>query len=211
MINLEIGKIIDLRKCISIKKGQTISKRLTNREDGLRLFSMYNGTDISQEAYGTTRAYICIMGNLKFKDKILKENEMIAFEKDEYFEIVANSNSVFLEIFENKGDIMINLEKGKVLDLKSLIDYEDGGISNLDLNSENGTKIMLMAFDKGEGLSPHKAPADALILALQGEAEVLVGEETFELKEGQQIVFPKDVLHNVSAKTKFKMLLILPK
>ena len=68
---------------------------------------------------------------------------------------------------------------------------------------------MVMAFDKGEGLSPHSAPGDALVIPLEGEAILSVGDKSYEIKVGEQLVFPKNIEHSVRAKTKYKMLLIL--
>ncbi|WP_215905086.1 cupin domain-containing protein [Treponema phagedenis] len=104
---------------------------------------------------------------------------------------------------------MKNIESGKVFELKNAIDCVDGGISNVDIVSKENLKMMLMAFDAGEGLTPHSAPGDALVVPLEGEAEVLVGEKTFKIKVGEHIVFPKNIIHNVTAVKKFKMLLIL--
>ena len=85
----------------------------------------------------------------------------------------------------------------------------DGGIANIDLVSKDGFKLVLLAFDAGEGLKPHKAPGDALVVALEGKAKLLVGDKEVEIESGEQIVFPENVIHNVTAITKFKMMLIL--
>ena len=51
---------------------------------------------------------------------------------------------------------MNNLVKaGEVMKLKDLISYEEGSISNLDVASTDTMKFVLMAFDKGTGLTPH--------------------------------------------------------
>ena len=50
---------------------------------------------------------------------------------------------------------MNNLVKaGEVMKLKDLISYEEGSISNLDVASTDTMKFVLMAFDKGTGLTP---------------------------------------------------------
>lgn len=59
---------------------------------------------------------------------------------------------------------------GEVMKLKDLIPYEAGSIVNMDIASNNAMKFVLMAFDEGTGLSPHRAPGDALIFALEGAA-----------------------------------------
>lgn len=103
----------------------------------------------------------------------------------------------------------MNLEKGKALQLKDQIEYVEGGIANVDLAKREGVKFALLAFDEGQGLSPHTAPGDALIMALEGRAVLTMGDEATEVEAGQQFVFQKGVLHSVQALTKFKMAILL--
>ena len=58
-----------------------------------------------------------------------------------------------------------SFEKGIVLDLKSLIDYSEGGVISRQLIKSAAGNITLFSFDKGEGLSEHTAPFDALVNA----------------------------------------------
>lgn len=104
---------------------------------------------------------------------------------------------------------MKNIDKGKKIKLVDYLDYVDGGIANIDFVSKDKFKVVLLAFDAGEGLKPHKAPGDALVVALEGKAKLLVGDKEIEIESGEQIVFPENVIHNVTAITRFKMLLIL--
>ena len=104
---------------------------------------------------------------------------------------------------------MKNIEKGKKIKLINCLDYVEGAIVNIDLVSKDEFKVFLMAFDAGESLKPHKAPGDALVMALEGKAKLLVGDKEIEIESGEQIVFPANVIHNVTAITRFKMLLVL--
>ncbi|KAA9301768.1 cupin domain-containing protein [Aerococcus sp. UMB8608] len=104
---------------------------------------------------------------------------------------------------------MKHIEKGQVISLKNTIDYLEGGIANIDFVSGKEHKMMALAFDEGQGLKPHCAPGDALVIPLEGKAKVEVGEEAFNIEVGQQIVFPKGVTHSVTALSPYKMLLIL--
>ena len=65
-----------------------------------------------------------------------------------------------------------SFEKGIVLDLKSLIDYSEGGVISRQLIKSAAGNITLFSFDKGEGLSEHTAPFDALVQILEGTAEM---------------------------------------
>lgn len=200
-----------LEEVIPIKENQTISKKLLDLCDcHILLMSLDQNTDISPEFYSEERLYFVLKGELRFNNEKLLNNELILFEKNKLFGIDANKKSIFLEITINlEEDQMKNIEKGKKIKLVDCLDYVEGGIANIDLVSKDEFKLLLMAFDAGEGLKPHKAPGDALVLALEGKAKLLVGDKEIEIESGEQIVFPANVIHNVTAITKFKMLLVL--
>ncbi|VFB15952.1 Cupin domain [Urinicoccus massiliensis] len=211
MKNISKGKILIPEEVIPIKDNQTISKKLVDLYDlHILLMSLDQNTSISPEFYAEERIYFVLKGELKFNNERLINNELILFEKNKLFDIEAREKSIFLEIAINlEEEEMKNIDKGKKIKLVDYLDYVDGGIANIDLVSKEGFRLVLMAFDAGEGLKPHKAPGDALVLALEGKAKLLVGDKEIEIESGEQIVFPANVIHNVTAITRFKMLLIL--
>ena len=98
---------------------------------------------------------------------------------------------------------------GKVIDLKSLADYQEGSVvSRMVVNKKAGT-VTAFAFEAGEGLSEHSAPFDALVIGLEGEAEIPIGGESHIVKEGDMLIMPANVAHAVHPITRFKMLLVL--
>ena len=211
MKNISKGKILTLEEVIPIKDNQTISKKLVDLYNlHILLMSLDQNTSISSEFYAEERLYFVLKGELKFNNERLLNNELILFEKNKLFDIETRKKSIFLEIAINlEEEEMKNIDKGKKIKLVDYLDYVDGGIANIDLVSKDGFKLILMAFDAGEGLKPHKAPGDALVVALEGKAKLLVGDKEVEIESGEQIVFPENVIHNVTAITKFKMMLIL--
>ena len=211
MKNISKGKILTIEKVIPIKDNQTISKKLVDLYNlHILLMSLDQNTDISPEFYAEERLYTVLKGEINFNNEKLIKNELILFEKNKLFDIEAREKSIFLEIAINlEEEEMKNIDKGKKIKLVDYLDYVDGGIANIDLVSKDGFRLVLMAFDAGEGLKPHKAPGDALVIALEGKAKLLVGEKEVEIESGEQIVFPANVTHNVTAITRFKMLLIL--
>ena len=99
--------------------------------------------------------------------------------------------------------------KGKVLVLKDLVNYQDGTVASRMVVNRKAGSITLFSFDEDEGLSEHTAPYDAVVTILDGECEVWVAGETFQLKEGGTIIFPANAPHALSAITRFKMMLIM--
>jgi quercetin dioxygenase-like cupin family protein len=101
-----------------------------------------------------------------------------------------------------------NLSK-KVLDPKDLIAYQNGSVvSRMIVYKKSGT-ITLFAFDAGEGLSEHTAPFDAIATIIDGEAEITIEKEQFQLKESQMIIMPANKPHALHARQRFKMLLTM--
>ena len=64
--------------------------------------------------------------------------------------------------------------KSKALETQSLIDYQkDSVVSKEIIKKELGT-VTVFAFDKGQGLSEHSAPFDAMVQIIDGEAEITI-------------------------------------
>ena len=99
--------------------------------------------------------------------------------------------------------------KGKVLVLGDLVNYQDGTVASRMVINRKAGSITLFSFDEDEGLSEHTAPYDAVVTILDGECEVWVAGETFQMKEGETIIFPANAPHALSAITRFKMMLIM--
>ncbi|MFW9819488.1 MAG: cupin domain-containing protein [Candidatus Thorarchaeota archaeon] len=101
--------------------------------------------------------------------------------------------------------------KKSILNLESLLDYQEGSVvSRALINKDLGT-VTLFSFDKGESLSEHTAPFDALVYIFNGEAEIIISNEKFILKSGQMIIMPANEPHALKAIEKFKMMLIMIK
>ena len=97
----------------------------------------------------------------------------------------------------------------EVKQLVDLLQYQDGSIVSRVLLKNKGGTVTLFAFDKGEGLSEHTAPFDALVVVTDGEAEVEIAGEGFKVRQGETIILPANQPHAVKATSKFKMILIM--
>ncbi|MEA4975762.1 hypothetical protein SDC9_42831 [bioreactor metagenome] len=91
------------------------------------------------------------------------------------------------------------------------VSYADGSIvSKILLRNEKGN-VTLFAFDKGEVLSEHTAPYDAIVQVLDGKSEVIIDGKPHELVAGESIIMPANIPHALTAVEKFKMILIMIK
>ena len=100
--------------------------------------------------------------------------------------------------------------KGKVLNLKDEIAYADGAVISKTLLKKASGNITLFSFDKGQGLSEHTSPFDAVVQVVEGEGAFIIDGEMQTAKEGEMIIMPADIPHDVqAAEQPFKMLLTM--
>ena len=100
---------------------------------------------------------------------------------------------------------------GKAFDLSALLDYQsDAIVSREIIKKETGT-VTLFAFDRGQGLSEHVAPFDALVYIVDGAAEIIISGRPNKVKAGEIIIMPAHKPHALKAIKKFKMLLVMIK
>lgn len=200
------------------RNGMTISRdsKLGNSTK-VTYFSMGKDTSISQESYDRMTMYIGASGWGEFI--IGEEPEIIKLQPDELLIVPAgtlcgmqtSNGFVYTEIICTGKDINMNanVKTNEVFALKNLISYEEGSIANMDVVSTPDMKYVLMAFDEGTGLTPHRAPGNAIVFALEGKASIGYEGKDYELSEGECFRFEKNGLHSVTANGKFKMALLL--
>jgi quercetin dioxygenase-like cupin family protein len=111
----------------------------------------------------------------------------------------------FLDTMTNKEQTL----SPEVKPLGELLQYQDGSIVSRVLLKNKGGTVTLFAFDRGEGLSEHTAPFEALVLVVDGEAEVEIAGKGYRVREGETIKLPANIPHAVRASTRFKLLLTM--
>lgn len=99
--------------------------------------------------------------------------------------------------------------KGEVLNLVDMVEYSSGGVISKQVLKNPSGNITLFSFDKGQGLSEHTAPFDAVVQVLEGEARIFVGGNPNLVKAGEWIIMPANISHALQAVEPFKMLLTM--
>jgi quercetin dioxygenase-like cupin family protein len=102
-------------------------------------------------------------------------------------------------------------KKSEVFSFAASVDYAAGAIVSKTVLKKQTGNISLFAFDKGEALSEHTAPFDAVIQVVDGKGEVTIGGKPFILTTGETIIMPGGIPHSVKAVEKFKMVLTMIK
>lgn len=91
----------------------------------------------------------------------------------------------------------------------SLVDVQPGGVVSRTIVKKKTGTVTVFAFDADEGLSEHTTPFDALLMSLEGQAEITISGIEHRLDTGDVIKLPAGEPHAVKAVTPFKMLLIM--
>ena len=102
-----------------------------------------------------------------------------------------------------------NTPKGKAFRLEQFVGYAIGSVVSKTLLKKDTGNITLFAFDKGQGLSEHTAPFDAVVYIVDGEAEITIGGQPRTVTAGEMLIMPANVAHALQARTAFKMLLVM--
>src|SRR5512133_3289268 len=95
--------------------------------------------------------------------------------------------------------------KATIFRFAGSVEYSEGAIVSKNVLKKETGNISLFAFDKGESLSPHTAPYDALVDVVDGKAEVIIDGKSHFLESGQSIIMPAGIMHSLKATEKFKM------
>ena len=106
---------------------------------------------------------------------------------------------------------MTDIVTPKVEALKDMVEYQEGSVVSRTIIDKPMGTVTLFAFGEGEGLSEHTTPYDALVQVLDGEVEITIGGEAFNLGEGEMIIMPAEIPHALRALGRFKMLLVMVK
>ena len=99
--------------------------------------------------------------------------------------------------------------KPEVQNLKQLLQYQEKSVVSRMLVKNPAGSVTLFAFDSGEGLSEHTAPFDALVIGVEGRADIVVGGEHHALAAGETLLMPANVPHAINPLEPFKMLLVM--
>ncbi|HEY51088.1 MAG TPA: cupin domain-containing protein [Dehalococcoidia bacterium] len=97
----------------------------------------------------------------------------------------------------------------RILKLAELVEYQEGSVVSRTIVDQKTGTLTLFAFAKGQGLSEHTTPFDALVHLLDGEAEITISGKSYLLKEGETIIMPANKPHALKAVKSFKMMLVM--
>lgn len=95
--------------------------------------------------------------------------------------------------------------------MAGLVEVAPGAVVSRTVISKKAGTVTLFAFDKGQGLSTHSAPYDAMVWILDGAARITIDGKTLRAKTGDMVIMPANLPHGLHATQPFKMALVMIK
>ncbi|MBD5337496.1 MAG: cupin domain-containing protein [Bacteroides sp.] len=101
-----------------------------------------------------------------------------------------------------------NYKFGEVNSLAGQINADTDRVQFKNIFSNSNGGVVLVAFEAGQGLDTHIAPAEVMVNVLEGEIEFTMNGITHTLRSGEFLLMGADVPHSVMAKADSKMMLV---
>lgn len=101
------------------------------------------------------------------------------------------------------------MQEAAATNIKGLVNYQAGSVVSREIVRKDTGTVTIFAFDKGQGLSEHTAPFDALVQIIDGEAEIVISGTPHTVKAGELILMPAGKPHALKAIEQFKMILTM--
>lgn len=92
--------------------------------------------------------------------------------------------------------------------LQTEFQLPEKGIHSQVIHKDEFVNVTLFGFAAGEELSSHTAPTPAVLYFLEGEAEVMAGDDKLQAQPGSLIYLRPSLPHAVSTRAATRMLLV---
>jgi len=212
----KMSKIYNLNADTKVIAKSVVSKRIFDCENAhVDVFAFDTGEELDHEMlFCDSLAWVVEGGaSLHYGEKQMRlgDEQACLIEKKVWRKLVFNEPTKYV-LIDFKEDLMIDhLPKAAIFSLVDAVEYEEGKIVSKTLVKNESGSMSLLSFSKDQQLSTHAAPGDALLVALDGEMKLTIGDEHFDIKKGDTIVLPGKIPHGLKIPEKFKMLLIVTK
>ena len=96
-----------------------------------------------------------------------------------------------------------------VIAQSALVQYQPDAVVSRTVLKTGGGSVTAFAFDGEQELSEHTSPFEALVLIVEGEAEIRLAGTLLRASTGQLLRLPGGQPHAVKALTRLKMILVM--
>jgi quercetin dioxygenase-like cupin family protein len=99
----------------------------------------------------------------------------------------------------------VEIEKSKSHILIEIIEYVPNSTVSKTIIRKTTGNISVMAIDTGESLAEKRSPFDTFLQIIEGNAEVVIDDNSTILHTGEAIIVPAHTANSVKANERFKM------
>ena len=99
----------------------------------------------------------------------------------------------------------------KAFPMAGLVEVQADAVVSRTVISKKAGTVTLFAFDKGQGLSTHSAPYDAMVWILAGTVKITIDDKVLRAGAGDMVIMPANHPHALKAVQPFKMALVMIK
>ena len=96
--------------------------------------------------------------------------------------------------------------KSQIQNIDKIVDYTANSVVIKSIINKPTGNISVVAFDSGEVLAGKISPFDTFIQIIDGNAEIVIDDNSNLLKTGQSIIIPANCRNSTKANVRFKML-----
>ena len=98
------------------------------------------------------------------------------------------------------------LEKSKVFIVVEILEYIPNSVLIKTIIRKTTGNVSAVSFDSGEALTEKISPFDTFIQVIDGQAEVVINDQSHILHTGQSIIIPAHTRNTIKANVRFKMI-----
>ena len=109
---------------------------------------------------------------------------------------------------ERMISMMDTIQENEIFNLADKVDYREDTFHPQAALRNDKAELFLMAVDAGVLIPDHKAPADLIFQALEGEAVIQINGVDHPVKKGDFLYMNKGTLHHLQAVSKFKFSMV---
>ena len=97
-------------------------------------------------------------------------------------------------------------EKGSSFIIEQLIGYVPNSVVIKTVLKKATGNVTLLSFSSGEVRSEKVSPFDTLIQVIDGKADIVINDQSYQLSTGQSIIIPAHSRNSIKANIRFKMI-----
>ncbi|MBL7835013.1 MAG: cupin domain-containing protein [Cyclobacteriaceae bacterium] len=100
----------------------------------------------------------------------------------------------------------IEVERAKAFIIVEILEYIPNSVVIKTIIRKTTGNVTAVSFDSGEALAEKISPFETFVQIIDGEAEIMVEDQSHFLKIGESFIIPAHVRNTIKANVRFKMI-----